>query len=274
MTLNTQQILEMALNMAELEDTPADSGIIVPSDGVKRVMFGVDIDTADLLLAQQLKVDLVIGHHPVTDCPRANSYKVMERQIEMMTQVGIPVNKAWNLLRPRMEMVDRRLHSLNYAKTGQAARLLGMPLMNLHLPLDIISENTVQAHLDNCLKPTSRVSDVMAALNELPEYEEPAGPRVRCGRPDDYAGKVAVRMAGGTTKGGGEVMRAYFEAGVGTLILMHIPEDTLMAAREHGIGSIIIAGHMRSDSVGINAFIRALEGEGLEVIRMGGVIDA
>lgn len=270
--MNTHEIMELALTMAELDETPADSGIIVPTENVRRIMFGVDIDTADLLLAQQLDADLVIGHHPVTDSPRAQSYKVMERQIEMMTAEGIPLNRARKLLRPRMEMVDRRLHSRNYAKTGQAAHLLGMPLMNIHLPLDIVSENMVQAHLDDSLSPDSLLSDVIEALNEIPEFGEPAGPRIRCGRPDDYAGRVVVRMAGGVPKGGGAVMRAYFEAGIGTLVMMHIPEETLQAAREDGLGNIIIAGHMRSDSVGINEFIRALESRGLEVIRMGGII--
>lgn len=271
--MNTQEIMELALGMAELDETPADSGIIVPADGVRKVMFGVDIDTADLLLAQQLGVDLVIGHHPVTDSPRAESYRVMQRQIKMMTAEGIPINRARKLLRPRMEMVDRRIHSRNYAKTGQAARLLGMPLMNIHLPLDIVSENMVQAHLDASLSPDSTLSDVIEALTEMHEYAEPAGPRIRCGRPDDYAGRVVVRMAGGVPKGGGEMMKAYFEAGIGTLVMMHIPEETLEAAREHGTGNIIIAGHMRSDSVGINEFIRALEDRGVEVVRMGGIIE-
>jgi putative NIF3 family GTP cyclohydrolase 1 type 2 len=271
-SLNTQQLLELALEMAELEETPADSGIIIPAENVKKVMFGVDIDTADLLLAQQLDVDLVIGHHPVTDEPRAEGYKVMKRQIELMTRAGVPINRAQKALRERMEVVDRSSHPRNYTKTGQAARLLGMPLMNLHLPLDIISENTVQAHLDERLEAKAKLTDVMEALAELPEYDEPAGPRIRCGSPEDYAGRVTVRMAQGTN-GGARVMKAYFEAGVGTLVLMHIPEEALEAVKEQGIGNIVIAGHMRSDSVGINKFIGALEERGLEVIRMGGVTE-
>jgi len=79
-------------------------------------------------------------------------------------------------------------------------------------------------------------------------------------------------MAGGTN-GGAKVMQAYFDAGVGTLVLMHIPEDALKAVKEQGIGNVIIAGHMASDSVGINRLIAALETRGLEVIRTGGIVE-
>jgi hypothetical protein len=260
--------------MAELEETPADSGIIIPTEAVQKVMFGIDIDTADLLLAQRFDVDLVIGHHPVTDRPAVSLYQVMDRQIELMGRVGVPINKAQKLLSDRIKEVDRTAHVKNFAKTGQAARLLDMPLMNIHMPLDIVTENTVQAQLDKTLEEKSTVQDVVDALEELPEYQgETAGPVIRCGKADDYAGKVFVSMAGGTN-GGSKVMKAFFEAGVGTLVLMHIPEGALKAVKDQNIGNVVVAGHMRSDSVGINKFLAALEDRGLEVIRMGGVIEA
>ena len=67
--------------------------------------------------------------------------------------------------------------------------------------------------------------------------------------------------------------KAYFEAGIGTLIVMHMPEDVLDAIREQNIGNIIVAGHMASDSVGINKLIAKWEEEGIEVIRCSGVVD-
>ena len=56
------------------------------------------------------------------------------------------------------------------------------------------------------------------------------------------------------------------------MVLMHVPEDVLEAVTEQNIGNIIIAGHMASDSVGINQIIAAIEQLGIEVIRMSGVI--
>lgn len=270
--MNTHQIMHLALEMSGLKEVPADSGIVVPAEDVKKVLFGIDIDTADLLLAKQLGADLVLGHHPITDAPATNLHLVMKRQIELMTRVGVPINKAQKVLQERVQLNDRGAHSKNWGKVGQAARLLNMPLMNIHIPIDIITETAVQAHLDKQLVHTSTVSDVIDALKQMPEFRgEPAGPVIRCGAKDDYAGKVFVSMAGGTNGGPG-VMKAYFEAGIGTLVMMHIPEDSLKAVKEQAIGNVIIAGHMRSDSVGINIFIKALEAEGIEVVRMGGIV--
>ncbi|WP_350342942.1 hypothetical protein PRVXT_002211 [Proteinivorax tanatarense] len=116
------------------------------------------------------------------------------------------------------------------------------------------------------------LDDVTKLLEEMPEYKNTlAKPKIRVGAKDDFAGKVFVNMSGGTD-GGEKVARAYFEAGVGTLVCMHMPENVLKAVRKQNIGNIIVAGHMASDSVGINELITAIEDRGIEVIRMSGVI--
>jgi UDP-N-acetyl-D-mannosaminuronic acid transferase (WecB/TagA/CpsF family) len=92
------------------------------------------------------------------------------------------------------------------------------------------------------------------------------------GSEESFAGKVFVTMAGGTS-GGKEVFKAYFEAGVGTLVVMHVPEDVIKAVKEQNIGNVLVAGHMASDSVGINLIIKEFEAQGLEVTRMAGVIE-
>ena len=76
----------------------------------------------------------------------------------------------------------------------------------------------------------------------------------------------------GVTGGGPEVYKSYFRAGVGTLILMHASEDDIKAVTEQNIGNIIIAGHMASDSYGMNRIIEEWEKRGLEVTRMSGLI--
>ncbi len=270
--MNTTEIMELALEMSGMDEVPGDSGIALPCDQVKKVMIGVDIDTADLFLARELGVDLVIGHHPVTDGPAVGLYTVMKRQVELMMRCGIPINKAQKVLQKRIDATERGSHPKNFAKVGQAAKIMNVPLMNIHMPLDIIAENTIQAHLDEQLNEKSTVGDVVEALKGIPEYQgEVSSPVIRAGGAKDYAGKVFASVAGGTN-GGPDVMKAYFEAGVGTLVLMHIPEDALSAVKEQGIGNIVIAGHMRSDSVGINRFIDALEDRGVEVVAMGGVL--
>lgn len=271
--MNTQRIMEIALELAGLTQVPEDSGIHVEGDGIKKVLFGVDIQTAELLLAKELGVDCVITHHPMTGYPKLNLYQVMNSQIQRMVAAGVPINKAQKALAKQRDKVERAAHSLNYDQVASAARLLNMPFVGLHTPCDILAENTVQSHLDSRLNPESKLQDVVNALMELPEYQNTkAQPKIRVGGKDDYAGKVFVTMAGGTG-GGAQVIKSYFEAGIGTLICMHMPDDVIDAVKEQNIGNVIVAGHMASDSVGINQVIAGLEKEGVEVIRLSGVVD-
>jgi hypothetical protein len=233
------------------------------------------MEAAEILIAKQLGFDAVITHHPKGGNPMVNLYKVMDNQIDRMVEAGVPINKAQKALEERKGEVDRGLHVGNYDRAVSAAKLLGMPFIAIHTPADIMAETTVQKHLDKRLKgnPKATLKDVIAALEEFPEYKYTlARPKIRVGSEESYAGKVFVAMAGGTG-GGKEVAKAYFEAGVGTLVVMHMPEDVIKAVKEQNIGNVIVAGHMASDSIGINKIIEALEHYGLSVTRMSGVID-
>ncbi|HPM39036.1 MAG TPA: NGG1p interacting factor NIF3, partial [Candidatus Pacearchaeota archaeon] len=72
---------------------------------IKKVLSGIDTDTAELLLAKQLGVDLVISHHPVG---KGLSYlgDVMEMQADIYNQYGVPINIA---------------EALNYIKIGEVS---------------------------------------------------------------------------------------------------------------------------------------------------------
>lgn len=273
--MNTQEILDIALEAAGLEETPADSGVVVEGCNIKKVAFGVDIEVGEMLLARELGVDAVITHHPKGGLPMVEFHNVMVNQIDRMVAAGIPINKAQKALQERVEQVSRAHHVGNYDRVMSAAKLLGMPFITIHTPADILAETYVQKHLDEYLAKIKKpkVKDVITALGELPEYKLTlAKPIARVGREEDFAGKVFVTMAGGTS-GGEKVIKAYFEAGVGTLVVMHMPDDAIKAVKSQNIGNVVVAGHMASDSVGINQVIRALENRGLEVVRMSGVID-
>ncbi len=62
-------------------------------------------------------------------------------------------------------------------------------------------------------------------------------------------------------------LKAYFQAGVGTIVCMHVPENVKKAVESQGIGNIIVAGHMASDSIGLNKIIELWEKDGVEVIK-------
>lgn len=272
--MNTQEIFDLALKAAGLTEAPADSGVIIPGENIKKIAFGVDIDTAELMLAKQLGFDCVITHHPHS-VHRLDLYKVMDNQIDRMVEAGVPINKAQKALTERKEQVDRNMHVANYDKTANAAKLLNMPFIGIHSPADFLVEDFVQQYLDDKLqnKPQATVQNVLDCLTEIPEYKNTlAQPKVRVGSEKSFAGKVFVTMAGGTS-GGKDVIKAYFEAGIGTLVVMHVPDDVVKAVKEQNIGNIIVAGHMASDSIGINLVIKALEEKELSVTRMSGVIE-
>ena len=273
--MNTKEILDLALSMAGMTEIPGDSGILVPGENIKKVLIGVDMGTAELLLARELKVDLVIGHHPIGGTTRSQFPEVMKRQYDKMVEAGIPINRAQKALAKKMGQVERAGHAGNYDQAWSAARLLNMPFMGIHSPTDVLAERAVEAKLAERLgtNPRATLQDIIDALNEMPEYQKTLSkPVIRVGSPKDYAGKPLVIMAGGTN-GGVDVIKAYFDAGVGTTVSMHMPEDVITAVKEQNIGNVIVAGHMASDSVGLNVFIKALEERGLEVIRMSGIID-
>ncbi len=272
--MNTTELMNEALALAGLKEIPADSQIIHSGENIRRLIFGVDMQTAEMLLARQLGFDCVVSHHPVGDVTFARCAEILKTQIAQMVGRGVPINKAQYAIQGAYESSVSTFHSSNYDRYASAARLLNMPYLGIHQPADLIGERIIQAHLDNGVgkNPQATLTDVIAALKELPEYARAlTDPLIAVGAPDSYAGEIAVMMSGGTD-GGLPVHRAYFEAGVGTLVVMHISESVKKAVAELKVGNVIVAGHMASDSVGINAIIRRWEELGVEVTRMSGIV--
>lgn len=272
--MTTEKLMQLALERAGLESTPSDSTISVPGESIEKLAFGIDMETAEVLVAKELGVDLVVSHHPKADTAVTNFYEVMEVQIDRMVEFGVPINRAQKVLRKKMKSVELSNHVANYDRVSSACRALGMPFMNVHMPADRIGQEIVQNLLDETFadRPKATLGDVVETLKSFDVYREAlSGPVIRVGSEKDYAGRIAVLFAGGTN-GGADVFKAYFDAGVGTIVCMHVPEDVKKAVEEQNIGNIIVAGHMASDSIGINAIIDVWEKAGVEVIKMSGIL--
>ncbi len=249
-----------------------------PGDpGIKRVLMGIDIGTGEIVLADRLRekgesIDLVIGHHPRGKAKPA-LYQVMDIQKDFYEQWGVPINVAEQLMEPRISEVMRAVMPMNHNQDRDAARLLGIPFMCTHSPADIMVQTHVQELMDD--KKPYKVCDVISILKEIPEYRSGVklnnGPRIIVGKGGNRTGKVVVKMAGGT--GGAKTMYDAFKtAGIGTYICMHIAEDHIELAKKHHI-NVIVAGHMPSDSFGMNLMYGELEKEGeLEIVRFSGLL--
>jgi len=108
-------------------------------------------------------------------------------------------------------------------------------------------------------------------LYEIPEYAnaagEKTGPKVFVGSEKRKAGKVFVDMTGGTG-GSKNIFEKLSVAGVGTIVGMHIGEEHKKEAEKHHV-NVVIAGHISSDSLGINLLFDDIL-EGVEVIGTSG----
>ena len=270
--MTTQELMDIALKAANLEEMPADCGIIVPGEGIKKVLMGVDMDTAELLLAKQLGYDCVVSHHPRNT--NVNMLEVMKDHIRKLEALGVPKNKSQKLLEERKDELSYNQHVSNSRRSESAAKLLDMPFMCIHTPTDIIGEAMVQEFLDGKFskKPDTTVQEIVEALEGIGEYKNSARkPMIRVGSKESFAGKIYVLMSG-LTGPGPKITKEYFEAGVGTLVLMHIPEKDVKEVKEQGIGNVVVAGHMSSDSLGLNKIAECWAEHGVETTMMSGIV--
>lgn len=271
--MNTREMMDIALNLAGLKEEPQDAEIIVPGENIRRVLAGVDMNTPEVIIGKIMGYDCVVGHHP-RNVRCVLSSELFREQMYKMEANGIPINHSQKLISIKADKIDKEEHSFNADRNATAAQVLQQPFMCIHTPADLIVEKALQKRFDEQFgnNPRTKLKDIIDSLSEIPEYKNAyQKPRIAVGSPDSYAGKILVIMSG-VTEGGPEVFKAYFRAGVGTLVMMHLAEESEKAIVEQGIGNVIDAGHMASDSYGMNRIFEAWEAQGIEVTRMSGLV--
>jgi len=127
------------------------------------------------------------------------------------------------------------------------------------------ADNCVTNHLVRLFeaeKP-ARLKDILALLKAIPEYRRAASlqvpPRIVSGSEDSRCGRIHVDMTGGT-EGPKESLEKLAAGGVSTLVGMHASEDYLDNAKKADL-NVVIAGHIASDSLGLNLLFDAVEKE-------------
>lgn len=259
----------------KLTNPYSDSRILIdkPRKEVKRVLAGIDIGPAEVLLANQLgDIDLIISHHPMGKA-LADLGDVMRMQAEVLSQYGIPINIAEGVLKERIGEVSRGVASVNHNRVVDTAKLLGFGLICTHTPCDNLAANFLEKKIRKD-KPET-VGQVIKSLKEIPEYIEAtkinAGPKIFVGSEDNRAGKIVLTEVTGGTEGSKDIYEKLAQAGIGTVIGMHIQEEHRKEAEKYHI-NVVIAGHISSDSIGMNLFLDKLEARGVEVIPCSGLI--
>lgn len=243
---------------------------------ITSVFCGIDMETPEIILADRLRekgqrIDLVLAHHP-EGLAQAALYEVMDLQADLLLRAGIPINVAEGIMDSRISEVRRNMMSLNHQRAVDAARLLDIPFMCVHTPADNLVNDYLQRHIDD--KDPQYLDELLEVLLEIPEYREAkllkAGPELVVGDKKKRAGRVMVDMTGGTS-GSADMYEKLESAGIGTVIRMHLLDKHREQAKKHHI-NVIVAGHMASDSLGLNLFLDQLELRGISIIPASGLI--
>lgn len=256
----------------------ADTRVYVgdPETDVSALLAGIDMNTGEVVLADRLRekgrpVDAIYTHHPEGH-GLSQLDKVMSVQADIWAELGVPIQAGEKLIDERRGEVRYRLMPVNHDQAIDAARLLDVPFFSAHTPTDNLVYSFLKRYFDE-LEPRF-VGDVRKALYDVPEFRIAArlgaGPNIPDGTAEKRAGKVIVDMTGGT-EGPVKAIKELADKGVGTIVCMHMSKELREAAGEHAI-HVVIAGHMASDSVGINLLLDEYERHGVTIIPTSGLI--
>lgn len=245
---------------------------------VKKVIAGIDADTAEVLLTDRLNqkgmnIDLIITHHP-NGSALAGLAEVMDMQADYFAELaGVPINVAYALVKERQMSVDHRLRTIpNHGQTIDAAKLLDIPMVAMHTSWDNLGSRYMTDYVSK--KTYETVGELLDDVLEVPEFaharKEKAAPSIVSGNERSRAGKILVEFTGGTNAGK-SMYEQLAKAGIGTVIQMHIKEDEIKELQKYHINAID-TGHIPSDSIGANIFLDELEKRGVAVVPFAGLI--
>jgi hypothetical protein len=251
-----------------LSNPYADSRILhgTGNEEVTSILLGIDMEVGEVLLARAMnqagtRVDAVVAHHP-EGVAYAKLWDVMAMQADILGKYGVQMGAAEGLMEKRIADVERKLLPVNHTRAVDAARLMGMPMLNLHTPADNMVASYLQDRFD--AEQPYTLGDIMDMLMGIPEYRDArkqgAGPKIFLGSPSRRAGKVFVDMTGGT-EGHKEIFAGMAAAGINTVVGMHYSEDHRAEAEKHHM-NMLIAGHISSDNLGLNLLLDAIDPEG------------
>jgi hypothetical protein len=197
----------------------------------------------------------------------------MMMHADIAAKLGVPINVAEKFTVKRIKEVERRLMPMNHQRAVYIARLLKIPFMNIHTPADNFVASYLQEKFDS-EKPRT-LKDIIDILLEIPEYkisaQNGAPPKILIGGKNDRAGKVFVDMTGGT-EGSKEILEKLSSAGVGTIVAMHMSDEHFKEIEKHNM-NLVIAGHISSDSLGLNLLLDTIrKKEKIDILPVSGFI--
>lgn len=268
MTVSTNDIMKIGLDLVGWLRMPPDSAIHVKGNSIHRALITVDVSTSELILAKNIGCDVVIAHHPI-GVSSMEFHRVFDRHTQFMIQNGVPDNEARNAVSRLKRRIQIRSHANIYKQIVDTAGILKMPLVNIHQPCDEFMRRIILEKIKDH-KHHHKISDLLKLIDEIPEFNNAASrPIVALGSAKSNVGRIALVLAAGTN-GGYPIAKLYYEHGVSTVIYLHIdPTDAAKLNDEKIRGNLVILGHLAGDSIGLNALADKIELEGVETVRVG-----
>lgn len=268
MTVSTNDIMKIGLDLVGWLRMPPDSAIHVKGNSIHRALITVDVSTSELILAKNIGCDVVIAHHPI-GISSMEFHRVFDRHTQFMIQNGVPDNEARNAVSRLKRRIQIRSHANIYKQIVDTAGILKMPLVNIHQPCDEFMRRIILEKIKDH-KHHHKISDLLKLIDEIPEFNNAVSrPIVALGSAKSNVGRIALVLAAGTN-GGYPIAKLYYEHGVSTVIYLHIdPTDAAKLNDEKIRGNLVILGHLAGDSIGLNALADKIELEGVETVRMG-----
>lgn len=268
MTVSTNDIMKIGLDLVGWLRMPPDSAIHVKGNSIHRALITVDVSTSELILAKNIGCDVVIAHHPI-GVSSMEFHRVFDRHTQFMIQNGVPDNEARNAVSRLKRRIQIRSHANIYKQIVDTAGILKMPLVNIHQPCDEFMRRIILEKIKDH-KHHHKISDLLKLIDEIPEFNNAVSrPIVALGSAKSNVGRIALVLAAGTN-GGYPIAKLYYEHGVSTVIYLHIdPTDAAKLNDEKIRGNLVILGHLAGDSIGLNALADKIELEGVETVRVG-----
>jgi len=229
-----------------------------PDTQLNRVMIGIDIDGAELLLAAELTrrgrpVDAVVAHHGSAIAGGiASRHDTAIPQLTMAARAGVPEPRAWKLLQ---EVIGKEGGSWNL-RILQIAQALETALLTVHSPADACLDELVRTLVQRERPET--VEDLRRLIEAWPECQwlidiARHAPTVDAGDAKAPLGKVYRCLYGGWNPTP-ELFEELCKAGVGTFVVVASTPKFRELAGQYG-ASIIVIPHYPADNAGINIML-------------------
>ncbi len=264
-----------SFDMEKLSNPYSDARVLFDNGGeIKKILVGIDMETSELLLAKQIgDIDLVLAHHP-EGIALADLSDVMKLQAQVLAGYGVPINIAESVIKSRISEVHRGISPINHDRSVDAAKMLNLNFMCIHTPADNLGASFMDKLFTEKKSELDTVGDIIELLETIPEYAEAKkkknGPMIFSGSEDNSCGKIVVTEFTGGTSGSKDIYEKMSQYGIGTVIGMHMSEEHRKEAEKFHI-NVVIAGHMASDSLGMNLLLDEIEKQGIEIVPISGL---